>query len=154
MDGMEGKRGSSRAPGRADRSGISLVDCFRLFPDDVSAEAFVESARWPEGPVCPHCSGGRISRVKNRKPMQLRCKDCRKHFSVNYGTVMQDSKLGIQVWLLAVYLLTTGLKGTGSMKLHRDLGVTQKTAWHLAHRIREGIELLRVRRSERSQNTE
>ena len=73
--------------------------------------------------------------------MPFRCKDCRKHFSVKVGTVMQDSKLGLQVWLLAVYLLNTGLKGTSSMKLHRDLGVTQKTAWHLAHRIREGMDV-------------
>ena len=68
--------------------------------------------------------------------MPYRCRDCRKFFSVRTGTVMADSKLGYQTWVLAIYLLTTGLKGTSSMKLHRDLGVTQKTAWHLAHRIR------------------
>ena len=60
-----------------------------------------------------------------------------KWFSVKTGTVMQSSKLGLQVWAIASYLLTTGLKGQASMKLHRDLGITQKTAWHLAHRIRE-----------------
>ena len=72
--------------------------------------------------------------------MPYRCRDCRKWFSVKTGTVMQSSKLGLQRWVLASYLLnllTTGIKGQASMKLHRDLGVTQKTAWHLAHRIRE-----------------
>ena len=61
--------------------------------------------------------------------MPYRCKDCRKHFSVKHGTVMQSSKLGCRVWAIAVYLLTTGLKGTSGMKLHRDLDVTYKTAW-------------------------
>ena len=68
--------------------------------------------------------------------MPYRCRECRKRFSVRSKTVMAESKLGFQVWILAIYLLTTGIKGTSSMKLHRDLGVTQKTAWHLAHRIR------------------
>ena len=71
------------------------------------------------------------------KTMPYRCRDCRKWFSVKTGTVMQSSKLGLQVWAVATYLLTTGLKGQASMKLHRDLGITQKSAWHLAHRIRE-----------------
>ena len=69
--------------------------------------------------------------------MPYRCRDCRKWFSAKTGTVMQSSKLGLQVWAVATYLLTTGPKGQASMKLHRDLGITQKSAWHLAHRIRE-----------------
>ena len=69
--------------------------------------------------------------------MPYRCRSCRKFFSVKTNTVMHSSKLGCRVWALAVYLLATGLKGTSSMKLHRDLDITQKTAWHLAHRIRE-----------------
>ena len=81
----------------------------------------------------------RVATIASRKPMPFRCKDCRKHFSVKYGTVMQSSKLGCRVWAIAVYLLTTGLKGTSGMKLHRDLDITQKTAWHLAHRIRKAF---------------
>lgn len=69
--------------------------------------------------------------------MPYRCRECRKRFSVRSKTVMAESKLGFQVWILAIYLLTTGIKGTSSMKLHRDLGVTQKTAWHLARYIGE-----------------
>ena len=134
------ERHSFRAPGRADRQGISLVEFFQRFPDDIAAEAWVEQVRWPNGPACYHCGSVRVSKVKSRKPMPFRCKDCRKHFSVKYGTIMQGSPLGVQTWLLAVYLLTTGLKGTSSLKLRRDLGVTQKTAWYLAHRIRKAME--------------
>ena len=65
------------------------------------------------------------------------CRDCRKHFSVKYGIVMQSPKVGYQKWALAIYILTTHIKGASSMKLHRDIGFTQKTAWHMAHRIRE-----------------
>ena len=73
------------------------------------------------------------------KTMPYRCREkgCRKRFSVRAGTTMQDSKLGLQTWAIAIYLMTSELKGRASMKLHRDLGVTQKTAWHLAHRLRE-----------------
>ena len=70
------------------------------------------------------------------RSMPYRCRPCRRYFSVKTGTVMEDSKLGCQTWAVAIYLLTTGLKGQSAMKLHRDLGITQKTAWHLAHRIR------------------
>ena len=69
--------------------------------------------------------------------MPHHCRDCRKFFSAKTGTVMQGAKVGYQKWALAIYILTTGLKGTSSVTLHRDLGVTQKTAWHMAHRIRE-----------------
>ena len=69
--------------------------------------------------------------------MPYRCRDCRKRFSVKTGTVMEGSNLGYQTWAIASYLLTTNLKGVSSMKLHRDLGITQKSAWHLAHRLRE-----------------
>ncbi len=69
--------------------------------------------------------------------MPYRCRDCRKRFSTRTGTVMEGTKLGYQTWALATYLLTTGIKGTSSLKLNRDVGITQKSAWHLAHRIRE-----------------
>ena len=125
------------APGKHFRKGLSLVEINRMFPDDDTAREWIERIRWPEGPVCPHCGSHRITHPVAHKTMTHRCKDCRRWFSVRTGTVMQSSKLGCQVWVLAVYLLNTGLKGQASMKLHRDLGITQKTAWHLAHRIRE-----------------
>ena len=71
--------------------------------------------------------------------MPYRCKDCRGHFSVRKGTVMQSSKLGSQTWAFAIYLIATSLKGVSSMKLHRDLKISQPCAWHLSHRIRKGF---------------
>ena len=131
---------TQKAPGKSHRKGITMAQLFKMFPDDATATAWVERTRWPEGATCPHCGGGRISHPVKHKTMTHRCKDCRKWFSVRTGTCMESSRLGLQTWVIAIYLLNTGLKGQASMKLHRDLGVTQKTAWHLAHRIREAWE--------------
>ena len=125
------------APGKHFRKGLSLVEINQMFPDDDTAREWIERIRWPGGPRCPYCESDNIQHPVTHKTMTHRCRSCRKWFSVRTGTVMQSSKLGCQVWVLAVYLLNTGLKGQASMKLHRDLGITQKTAWHLAHRIRE-----------------
>ena len=107
-----------------------------MFPDEKAAEAWFADCRWPHGVQCPNCGSWKIQEGAAHKSMPYRCRECRKRFSVRSKTVMADTKLGYQVWVLAIYLLTTGIKGTSSMKLHRDLGITQKTAWHLAHRIR------------------
>ena len=125
------------APGKHYRKGITLAEFFRKFPDAAAAEAWFAETRWPDGPRCPHCDSDRIQSKAAHKTMPYRCRDCRKRFSTRTGTVMESSKLGYQTWALATFLLTTGLKGTSSLKLHRDLGITQKSAWHLAHRIRE-----------------
>ena len=128
---------AQNAPGRHDREWLSLVEVMRMFPDDDTAEAWIASIRWPDGPCCPHCDSSNVLSGAAHKTMPYRCRACRKRFSVRVGTVLQHSKLGYQTWALAVYLMTTDLKGRSSMKLHRDLGITQKSAWHLAHRIRE-----------------
>ena len=126
-----------KAPGKHYREGLSLVQLTRMFPDDTAAENWFIDTRWPGGAVCPSCGSLNVQPRPTRKPQPFRCRDCRKDFSVKTGTLMHGSKLGFQVWVIAIYLLTTNLKGVSSMKLHRDLGVTQKTAWYLAHRIRE-----------------
>ena len=126
-----------KAPGKHYREGMSLVEVMRKFPDDAAAERWFTKVRWPDGVHCPHCGSINVQDGTAHKTMSYRCRDCRRWFSVKTGTVMQSSKLGLQVWAVATYLLTTGLKGQSSMKLHRDLGITQKSAWHLAHRIRE-----------------
>ena len=128
---------ASNAPGKHFREGLSLVQLTRMFPTDEAAAAWVEKIRWPEGPICPHCGSHRIAHPVTHKTMTHRCKDCRKWFSVRTGTVMQSSKLGYRVWAMATYLLTGGFKGTSKLKLHRHLGISRKSAWHLAHRIRE-----------------
>ena len=125
------------APGQAHRAGIALPDLFRMFPNDATAETWFAETRWPLGAVCPACGSLNVQSGAAHKTMPYRCRDCRKRFSVRTGSAMEASKLGCQTWAIAIYLLTTSLKGVSSMKLHRDLGVTQKTAWHLAHRIRQ-----------------
>ena len=128
-----------RAPGRSQRTGISLAELFLTFPDDAAAERWFVEKRWPDGICCHHCGSISVQTVTKHHTMPFRCRDCRKRFSVRTGTVMQSSKLGYQTWAVAIYLLTTSLKGVSSMKLHRDLNITQKSAWHLAHRLRETL---------------
>ena len=125
------------APGKHHRNGMTLAQLLKKFPDNATAEQWFIDTRWPNGVRCPTCDSDNIQERKSRKPQPYRCRDCRKDFSVKTGTLMQGSNLGFQTWALAFYLMTTGIKGTSSMKLHHDLGITQKSAWHLAHRIRE-----------------
>ena len=110
-----------------------------MFPDDDTAAAKNAAARWPDGVACPHCGSDNVLTTADNKARPYRCRanGCRRWFSVRTGTVMESSKLDYQTWALAAYLMTTNLKGVSSMKLHRDLGITQKSAWHLAHRLRE-----------------
>jgi len=129
-----------QAPGRSDREGISVIQLFQMFPDNASARKWMEELRWGNDGErhCPSCGSFNTKTVPNEKPMPYHCGDCRKYFSVKTGTVMQSSKIGLQKWVIAMYLMSTNLKGVSSMKLHRDLGVTQKTAWFMAQKIREG----------------
>ena len=131
------KTDTKRAPGKHWRKGMTLVELFAKFPNDATAEAWFAAVRWPDGPRCPHCDHDSVQHPTTHPTMPYRCRGCRRFFSVRVGTVMQDSKLGYQEWAVAVYLFNTNIKGTSSMKLHRDLGISQKSAWHLAHRIRE-----------------
>ena len=131
----------TKAPGKSHREGITLKGLLKQFPDDATAERWFIVQRWPEGVCCPHCGSVSVQTGAQHKTMPFRCreKECAKRFSTKTGTVMEGSKVGYQDWILAMFLLTTSLKGVSSMKLHRDLGITQKTAWFLAHRIRAAL---------------
>ena len=111
-----------------------------MFPDELTARRWFESRFWPDGRHCPRCKGTRTREVPNEKPMPYWCTDCRKYFSVKIGTVMQCAKVGYRDWVWAIYLHITSLKGVSSMKLHRDLGIRQDTAWHLLQRIRKAFD--------------
>lgn len=127
-------------PGRSHRRGISLKDLVRLFPDEAAAREWLEDARWGDtGRFCPKCGSLDTYHVRSEKPQPYRCRDCKRYFSVRVGTVMENTKLSHSDWVVAIYLLVTSLKGVNSMKLHRDLDVTQKTSWFLGHRIRQGF---------------
>ena len=129
-----------RMPGKHWRTGMTIIELFEMFPDNETAERWFEEQRWgDEGPACPDCGSCRYAVVKNRKPMPYRCKDCRKHYSVTKGMVMESSKIGLQKWAIAIYMVSTSLKGVSSMKLHRELGIRQSSAWHMLQRIREAF---------------
>ncbi len=130
---------TKKAPGQSHRKGISLKAIMRQFPTDAKAQEWFTRQRWPKGICCPYCGSLNVQTGCKHKTMPFRCREkvCgRKRFSVRTGTVMECSKVGYQDWIMAMFLVMTNLKGVSSMKLHRDLEVTQKTAWFLSMRIR------------------
>lgn len=131
----------TKAPGKSHRKGVSLKRIFKMFPDDITAEQWYIEQRWPSGVCCPHCGSVNVQTGCKHKSMPFRCreKECAKRFSAKTGTVMEGSKLGFQVWMIATFLLSTSLKSVSSMKLHRDFDITQKSAWFLAHRLRVAL---------------
>ena len=128
-----------KGPGKFYRKGITLLEITRQFDTPEKGEAWFIEQRWPNGIACPHCGSINVATIASRKPQPFRCRDCRKHFSVKTGTVLHSSNISLDKWAIAFYLYMTNLKGVSSMKLHRDLGITQKAAWHMAHRIRETL---------------
>lgn len=116
---------------------ISLYQFFQRFPNEEAARQYFERNRWGREVHCPHCGSLSVAEVKDHKPMPYRCRDCRKHFSVRTGTVLAESRLPLHKWLMAIYMMTTARKGIPSTQMARELGITQKSAWFLAQRIRE-----------------
>jgi transposase-like protein len=115
-----------------------------IFTDADAAREYLESLYWTDGPVCRHCGNAdhkRIKRLegKSTRPGVLWCNECNAPFSVTVGTVMEDSKIPLNKWVLAFHLMSASKKGMSAHQLHRMLGVTYKTAWFLAHRIREAM---------------
>lgn len=131
------KMAKKSGPGKSYRKGVSLVDAVKMFDTEEKAEAWFAAKRWPNGPACPFCESTNVSEVASRKPQPYRCRSCRKYFSVKTGTLLHSSNIPLSKWAIAFYLFTTNLKGVSSMKLHRDLGITQKSAWYMGHRIRQ-----------------
>lgn len=121
------------------KCGLSLVGFFKRYPTAVEAEAQFEAWRWPNGPICPHCDSTNVSVVQSRRPQPYRCRTCRRHFSFKTDTPMHDSKLDAHTWLLGLFLIVANPKGRSSVQLAADLGITQKSAWHLSHRIRRAL---------------
>ena len=127
------------ASGHSRRTGIALLQLAEWIPDEKAARVWFESVRWSGGQVlCPRCGEGNVYACKH-PCMSHRCRTCKRHFSAKTGTALQSSKVSLKTWVWAIYLETTSLKGVSSMKLHRDLGVSQKTAWFMLQRIREGL---------------
>ncbi len=129
---------TQKAPGKAHREGISLLELAEMFPDEAAATAWFEDLVWPDGNrSCPRCGCDETKPAAATSGLPYYCPDCKRAFSVRIGTALERSKVPLRKWAFAIYLEMTSLKGVSSMKLHRDLGVTQKTAWFMLHRIRE-----------------
>ena len=127
-----------KAAGKSHRKGTSLMQLAEMFPDEESAVRWFENIRWGDGPrCCGRCGSTNTHLIRNTKPIPYRCRDCGSYFSVRTGSMMESSRLPLRKWAFAVYLYVTNLKGVSSMKLHRDLNVTQKTAWFMLHWLRE-----------------
>ena len=124
---------------------ISTYEFMKQFPDEKAARVYLENRRWEDGAVCPFC--GKKERVQTRaKEGWYRCLSCKKDFTVRTGTIFERSHVPLDKWLFAMYLLVTNRKGISSLGLSKEIGITQKSAWFLMHRIREackgeGIEL-------------
>ena len=113
------------------------------FTDETAAYAFVEAHLWPDGAVCPHCGViGRAGRLqgKSNRPGLWKCYACRKPFSVKVGTIFEASHIQMRDWLTAIHMICSSKKGISANQLHRTLGITLKSAWFMAHRIREAFK--------------
>jgi transposase-like protein len=114
-----------------------------IYHDADKAREHLEVLHWPDGPVCPRChTGDRITKLagKSTRPGVYKCNECAKPFTVTVGTIFEDSKIPLNKWLLAFRLLNGGKKGFSAHELHRSLGITYKSAWFMAHRIREAMK--------------
>ena len=113
-----------------------------IFTDKDAAREYLEHQRWPEGAYCAHCGGTEKVRKlegKSHRPGLYQCGDCRQQFTVTVGTVFERSKVPLNKWLLATFLMAQSKKGMSAHQLHRSIGVTYKTAWFMFHRIREAM---------------
>lgn len=129
------------------RSTISTFTLFELFPDEASARMYLESRLCPNGITCPECKGK--ERITVRKDGYYRCNACKLDFTVRTGTIFERSHVPLHKWLYAMYLLVTARKGISSMQLAKEIGITQKSAWFVLHRLREacGKDLDKLRGS-------
>ena len=128
-----------KAPGKHYREGMSLVQLMDLFPTEEAAHDWFGEQRWRKtGRHCPRC--GSTWTAPSKRQFTFWCPDCKQRFSVRTGTVLEESRLPLRKWAIAIYLHLTSLKGVSSMKLHRDINVTQKTAWFMLQRIRKAWE--------------
>jgi transposase-like protein len=114
----------------------SLVDLMKAFPNEETCVNHLEKLRWPKGVICPLCASGRKFHRITRGHL-YKCSACEKTFSVRKGTIFEESRLSLQKWFAAFWLVTSNRKGINSCQLAREIGVTQKTAWFMLGRLRE-----------------
>lgn len=115
------------------------VAAIRYFRKPENCHGFMVKMRWADGVKCPHCDSDKVGKFSGKR-LVSNCKDCKKQFTVKVGTIFEDSPLGLDKWLPAVWMIVNAKNGISSCELARSLGITQKTAWYMAHRIRLALE--------------
>jgi transposase-like protein len=121
-----------------DTAPTTLLEVITYFSDERTAFDYMRNRRWPNGVTCPRCGSDRVHLIETR--MKWRCNGCTKQFSVKVGTIFEDSPLSLTKWIPAMWLIANAKNGISSYELHRGLGVTQKTAWFMLHRIRLAMQ--------------
>ncbi len=116
----------------------TLIEAISHFSNEDIAHDYVVNMRWPDGPRCPYCTSEKVGYVSSRRKFQ--CKTCRKQFSVKSGTIFEDSPLKLGQWIAAIWLICSCKNGVSSYEIHRGIGVTQKSAWFMLHRIRLAMQ--------------
>ena len=136
------KKMAKNAPGKHYRKGIGIMDIVRMFVTEQKAYEWLAGYIWPEGPVCPSWGSCNAQSGIKHPQMTRRCRDCpkKKMFTLKTGTIVSRSKLYYRTWAIATYLIVTNLKGISSTKIHWELNITQKSTWHLLHRLRKAYE--------------
>ena len=126
---------------------LNLITLSPYFSDGDKARELLESLRWPDGPVCPHCGNSEAYKLEAKPESKTavrtgvyKCKKCRKQFTVTVGTIFEDSRIPLSKWLAAIYMMCASKKGVSAHQLHRELGITYKSAWFMCHRIRLAME--------------
>ena len=119
----------------------TLQKAIKFFFDDLTCIKFIASRRWVDGKaICPKCESTNNTFMESRKVWQCKNKECKKQFSIKVGTIFEDSPIGLDKWLTAMWLIVGAKNGISSYEIHRAIGVTQKTAWFMMHRIRTAME--------------
>lgn len=118
----------------------NLQDVLRLTEDQ--ARNYLEAIRWPQGAICAHCQSKEVTKLQGKSTRSgvYKCKPCQKQFTVSVGTIFEGSHIPLSKWVGAFYLMCGSKKGVSSNQLHRDLGITYKSAWFLTHRIRYAMK--------------
>ena len=132
----------AKAAGKSHRNGLTFMQVAEKFADNVVSRKWIEELHWPDGPFCPHCGSFNVQSDIKHPTMTHRCRDCsnKPMFTVRVGTILENTRLPYRTWAIGIYLFTTNLKGVSSMKLHRELGIAQKSAWFMLHRLRAAVE--------------
>lgn len=125
------------APNQAGGLPQTLMEAMRFFADKGMAHEFMVQLRWPDGLVkCPRCASADVAFVRTRRVWECKCCETKRQFSVKTGTIFEESPLGLDKWLATIWLIANAKNGVSSYEVHRGVGVTQKTAWFMLHRIR------------------